>query len=556
MHLISALASGCRGGENGSVDLLRRGTSTAATYYADFEATQQLPGTAVPLDSNGRLIAYVSELVDVKVHDSLGVFVCDFVAGVEDAAVEVISPSFTGIDYSSGASGVQKPTTLSNVLDSWVTSAGAIDWKVAVNGVATTLSVALSGLAGLFFNVKGFGALGNGSSDDSLAIQAAVSAAAVLGGIVYFPPGTYRTSTKISIPAGVSLLGNGGASSKLAIDDPAALVGVVDFAGSDAGIRSVRGMWFGAIGHVNGALGLMTVSGAGARVIVEECLFGNDAFWKGVMVTTSHSTLDAFVGFTGCAFYNAADANILSQTGAPAGRITLRDCDFKGTLVGTVNNAQLNILDGVLVDGCRFDNNAATGGTMDYISYGQPNGFGGCVFVSNRFKGGLAVRSALRNNQATPATACWDSSNSFGDLFSGSIAGYSDVTDGYAPVTADIAGLRSRISREQRSLGFATNAATVTVDPKNFGLIVLQRTVNSAQTINATMGTLGDRLQFVLLNNSGGNIAPTFGTNFAPRGGLAVIPNNTRGCFNFVWLPSSIGGATGIWVQISTESYL
>jgi hypothetical protein len=38
-----------------------------------------------------------------------------------------------------------------------------------------------------FFNVQAYGATGNGSTDDAFAIQAAISAASVLGGVVYFP---------------------------------------------------------------------------------------------------------------------------------------------------------------------------------------------------------------------------------------------------------------------------------------------------------------------------------------------------------------------------------
>jgi hypothetical protein len=45
-------------------------------------------------------------------------------------------------------------------------------------------------------NVKDFGARGNGSADDTQAIQAAVNKTPS-GGLVYFPPGTYRTTAPI-----------------------------------------------------------------------------------------------------------------------------------------------------------------------------------------------------------------------------------------------------------------------------------------------------------------------------------------------------------------------
>src|SRR5947209_2566286 len=44
-----------------------------------------------------------------------------------------------------------------------------------------------------FFNVKSYGAKGDNSTDDTAAIQAAYTAAAVNGGIIFFPTGTYKT---------------------------------------------------------------------------------------------------------------------------------------------------------------------------------------------------------------------------------------------------------------------------------------------------------------------------------------------------------------------------
>lgn len=71
-------------------------------------------------------------------------------------------------------------------------------------------------------SVKDFGAVGDGTTNDVAAIQAAITAAAArpasgsiagLGGIsgatVYFPSGVYRINSGITIPDGVKLLGSG-----------------------------------------------------------------------------------------------------------------------------------------------------------------------------------------------------------------------------------------------------------------------------------------------------------------------------------------------------------
>lgn len=53
----------------------------------------------------------------------------------------------------------------------------------------------------LFFNVKNYGATGDGATDDATAIRAAIAAAfAVGGGVVFFPPGTYMVGSTLTFP--------------------------------------------------------------------------------------------------------------------------------------------------------------------------------------------------------------------------------------------------------------------------------------------------------------------------------------------------------------------
>jgi hypothetical protein len=69
---------------------------------------------------------------------------------------------------------------------------------------------------GQVYNVKAYGATGNGSTDDTATITAAITAAAAVGGRVYFPPGTYLISSPLPFVTSVTYEGasvtNGGGS--------------------------------------------------------------------------------------------------------------------------------------------------------------------------------------------------------------------------------------------------------------------------------------------------------------------------------------------------------
>jgi Pectate lyase superfamily protein len=73
-----------------------------------------------------------------------------------------------------------------------------------------------------YLDVKDYGAVGNGSTDDSSPIQSAINAAAAAGGgTVYFPPGDYLVNNGLTIApskpirllgSGMGLMGNGSAA--------------------------------------------------------------------------------------------------------------------------------------------------------------------------------------------------------------------------------------------------------------------------------------------------------------------------------------------------------
>lgn len=85
-------------------------------------------------------------------------------------------------------------------------------------------------------NVKNYGATGNGTTDDTVAIQTAVNeVVADGGGTVFFPAGTYRVAGEITLDSGVTLQGQGEASIILCDDVAGSVVSCEGASAAPAG---------------------------------------------------------------------------------------------------------------------------------------------------------------------------------------------------------------------------------------------------------------------------------------------------------------------------------
>jgi hypothetical protein len=92
-----------------------------------------------------------------------------------------------------------------------------------------------------WFNVKDAGAVGDGVTDDTTQVQAALTAAASSGGTVYFPPGRYRIEGALSAGT-VTLLGTNG--SILEHYPPDDSTDCLTITGADAGRTKISGLTF------------------------------------------------------------------------------------------------------------------------------------------------------------------------------------------------------------------------------------------------------------------------------------------------------------------------
>jgi hypothetical protein len=94
-------------------------------------------------------------------------------------------------------------------------------------------AIAAGGLPSGWLNVMDYGATGDGTTDDSAAIQAAIDAAALIQGTVYFPRGVYVHATPIDLQntSAVTLRG-AGAATPWTFHSPYRMASVTKFTGT------------------------------------------------------------------------------------------------------------------------------------------------------------------------------------------------------------------------------------------------------------------------------------------------------------------------------------
>lgn len=126
------------------------------------------------------------------------------------------------------------------------------------------------------FDITNYGAVGDGSTDDSDYIQAAIDAVPVAGGVVYFPAGTYRVTKQILIDSkpNIQFLGDGYAS-VIKPDNGSYIVMLFDNA---SGSAMLQGLSFDSGNYVNPTMTMVKMTGATAYTTIKDCVFSGCAY--------------------------------------------------------------------------------------------------------------------------------------------------------------------------------------------------------------------------------------------------------------------------------------
>lgn len=536
MHLIAPLAAGVAGAEDGTAFIYRRGTSSLVTYYEDFEATAAVTqsSSGIALDEHGGVVAYVDNLVRVVVKSSDGTTIREFTAGDKDTAVEVISQSFTGTDYVSGATGRSKPTTLQSVLDKWYDSAGAADFEVSVGGVSTDMQTAVQGLTGVFYNVKSasYGAVGDGTTDDYAACAAAITAASNAGGgIVVFPPGTYRITQTLTVPYTVSVLGCGAEVTHIKLDaDTASGYSALYFSGTssahyhyqrfeNARVSCAQTNTVEAVRVKDAYLVMSSVELIGSNTGFTDMLLEVNGSPTAYHVVVRDCHFGTVTGSTGAAIY--------CNSASSSGRLELIASTFKhaGTtfsaspMVDMVGTTSL-----LRAQGCMFDVSSATNtnsGTM-LRSAGDMTVVG-CHLKAPANGGSFLVSCTAIDSSAGVA-------NESGNTFEGAGALLIDSS-------SSLTGLLDQIKLGSRPLLYkdhtSITAASLSIDSLAFGSTLVQKTSGATLTVNAIDIPLGHRYTLTIWNDgTGGSLTVTLGTGF--KGTNMTVADNKMQTAEFI----------------------
>lgn len=338
------------GGTVEAYEYAATGTGAVAPMFSDFAGETEI--STLSLNASGRATVYVDRLVTFLVRNAAGVLVDSFTSCGRGEAVELQSTSLTGTldDGTQGAGGV---TYLDGALDLMATSFGARDFKVRVTGAASDqyLKDALVSTGTKpFFNVKDpvYGAVGDGAADDYGPIQAAITAASVSGGIVFFPAGDYLTSATLTITSSrVSLMGCGGRATRFTYNGT-----VFSYA---AGVATQDWPFIRNIGFTNSSA-LYTISLASTPGITLDGLVAT----AGLLVT---STTKCIV--RDC--YSSYSTGVNIALGSGSDRSTVRGC----TLVGSTGLVNITSSAYHHIDGNAFDTSASSSAGAVQVNSGS-----------------------------------------------------------------------------------------------------------------------------------------------------------------------------------------
>ena len=525
--LVAPLVSGVVGATSGTAEFYVRGTSTTASVYSDADA--QTAVTTHALDSNGGVVRYVNESVDVIVKNSSGTTVREFTWEVAAESVQVTNASFTGTDPETGQTTAGGRTTLDEILTLVATSFGTTNFELLKDGETTAVKLkdAFSAVDSSlpFFDVTEYGATGDGTTNDYADILEAYDAAvAAGGGILFFPAGTYAIGTTLTIASQkVSLMGVGGNASIIKQTTASSTPIVVSDSDRD---QSIVGLAIDHSGNATHGIQLTDSSAAGPRIVA--CRISAD-FTNGITDATQRG---AIIERCTISVRDAASAKGVLNSGAQCTQVIGTDIIFPTTSsAGTYYGLYAGSANGAIrsTDN-RFDCSGLSGSAIGDAHFSAAASYfsirGAWMSGANgRCYGagtGASVFEEGTMGLVTTGPTLFDTSG-------GGPAWKAASTT--VPFTQWIG------TRESGSVATTVNGTGYTPSAMNFAHHFVTHASGASMAFNNPSTTtlyVGARMVIVYLNQTGGAITPTFDSAYSYNT-VASVGNNEVSVYSTVW---------------------
>lgn len=345
------------------------------------------------------------------------VFTLSFTPQTTDAKAYIVSidglVQVPDTDYTIGATDITFDTIPTNLSEICVVATAAASVttvnEAQVTATSSTTARSLANRFGDVFNVKDFGAVGNGSDDDTDEIQAAITAAYNARTVseafdtvtVFIPEGIYIVSNTITVPSYITLKGDGHNSVLKVKDNCTSGFNVLEISENSANNINFNDF---AI-HGNSANNTQVIKGISIKPVAGSVIYSNfnNLYIKectGYAIETLNDGAER-VRFNDCLFRDCVQHNVYSQK--------LQYSSFNNCVIRTSKTGYSGVvLDGtnnqiIAFNSCLIEENASYGLYSDRASRINLEG---C-----RFLGNFGTAIYLLKSDTINITDCQFSSN-------------------------------------------------------------------------------------------------------------------------------------------------